>query len=377
MADRIEAEGIAAESVTADRIAVGRVCALVLAGGRSARMGTDKTLLPIGDGTMLERAVAFWRSCDFIENVLVAVGTQTHFDCLPEGAIPVFDLYPGCGPMAGLHAAFAQTDADVLFVSAVDMPFLRRDALPPMPVGDAAVCVKDGVPEPLLGAYRRTALPAIERCLARGDRKMRRLLDCIDTEYAALPPEAASAAGNLNTRGDYLRALAGTPPMLVCMGWSGSGKTTFLEKLIPALCRRGVRVAAVKHDAHGFQMDTPGKDTYRLAAAGAVCTAISGPNGWAVLARERIDLDGLRQKLPDADIILTEGHKYAPLPKLEIHRRETGKPFIVHDATLLAAITDEPVDTDAPQLGLDDVEPCAALIMETLLPDWEERHGDG
>jgi len=122
----------------------------------------------------------------------------------------------------------------------------------------------------------------------------------------------------------------------------------------------------MKHDGHGFEMDKPGKDTYRLSAAGAVCTAISGPNGWAVLGREPIEFEVLRQKLPDADLILCEGMKYAGYPKLEVHRRATGKPFITHDATLLAAVTDEPVDTDAPQLGLDDAASCAALILETF-----------
>lgn len=352
-----------------DILHVGRVCALILAGGRSSRMGSDKALLPLGGETLLARAADFWRGVSGIDGVIVSTGSEEHLPTLPAGVIGVPDLYPGCGPMAGLHAAFTLTDAEVLYVSAVDMPFLTPDALLPEPTGDAAIYVNQNRPEPLFGAYRRSCLPSIEKALADGERKMRTLLDRVDTEYIPLPDTLREAVSNLNTRADVLRALAGSPPTLLCMGWSGSGKTTFLEKLIPILCKHNLRVAVVKHDAHGFSVDTPGKDTYRLAAAGAVCTAISGPNGWAILSSEQIELEALRSKLPDADLILCEGFKYAPYPKIEVHRKATGKPFITHDPTLLAAVTDEPVDTDAPQLGLDDAEGCAALILDTFFPE--------
>lgn len=353
----------------ADRLHTGRVCALILAGGRSSRMGSDKAVLPLNGETLLARAVRFWRDIPVLDGVIVSTGAENHFPSLPEGAVGVPDLYPGCGPLAGLHAAFALTDAELLYVSAVDMPFLRSGALLPEPKGDASIYVNQGRPEPLFGVYRRSCLPAIEAALEGSERKMRALLSRIDTEYVPLPAALQRTVSNLNTREDVLRALAGSPPTLLCIGWSGSGKTTFLEKLLPLLTRKGLRVAVVKHDAHGFSMDTPGKDTHRLAQAGAVCAAISGPNGWAVLSREQTELAELLEKLPDADLILCEGFKYAPYPKIEVHRRATGKPFITHDHTLLAAVTDEPVDTDAPQLGLDDAEGCAALLLRTFFPE--------
>lgn len=356
----------------ADTIRVGRVCALVLAGGRSRRMGRDKALLSLDGTTLLDRAVRFWQGVPGMERVLVAVGGAEHFDALPEGAVAVPDLYPGCGPMAGLHAAFALTDAELVYVSAVDMPLLDADALPPEPKGDAICYVNQGRPEPLFGVYRRTALPAISQALEAGERRMSSLLERLDTEYLPLPAAWEAAVSNLNTRAELMRALAGSPPLVQCVGWSGSGKTTFLEKLLPVLTGKGLRVAVMKHDGHGFEMDRPGKDTYRLSAAGAVCTAILGPNGWAVLGREPIGFEALRQKLTPADLILCEGMKYAGYPKLEVHRKATGKPFITHDATLLAAVTDEPIETDAPQLGLDEIDACAALILDTFFPGRED-----
>ena len=357
-----------------DPVRTGPVCALILAGGRSRRMGTDKAVLSLEGRTLLQRAADFWQAQPGIDAVLAAVGTEDHLPELPEGVIPVYDRYPGRGPMAGLHAAFAATDAQLLYVSAVDMPRLRGDALLPPPAGDAAVYLREGKPEPLFGVYRRSILPALEDALSRDRNKLRVLLEQLDVTYVPLPADMTDAVSNLNTPADLLRARAGTPPTLVFMGWSGSGKTTFLEKLIPELTARGLRVSVVKHDAHGFQMDKPGKDTYRFAAAGAAGVAISGPSGWAVLSPEDIRLDELKAKLPPSDLILVEGHKYSGYPKIEIHRRATGKPFITHDDSLVAAVTDEPLDVPVPQLGLEDIGPCADLILNAFFPERSSCH---
>lgn len=351
------------ESIRADK-----TCALILAGGRSSRMGSDKPLLMLGGMTLLDRAARFWLAQERVGRVLAAVGSEDHLPELPAGVLPVYDLYPGCGPMAGLHAAFRQTDAELIYVSAVDMPYLTEAALLPAPKGDAAVYLRDGRPEPLFGVYRRSCLPALTAALEQGRRKMSALLDELRTEYHELPESCTSALENLNTRRDYLRALAGSPPAVCCMGWSGAGKTTFLEKLIPALAARGLRVAAVKHDAHGFEVDKPGKDTWRFARAGSAAAAISGPNGWAVMSPDAIALDDLLQKLPPADIILVEGHKGSPLPKLEVYRRAAGKPFIPGGAELFAVVTDDAPDADLPHFDPDDAEGAAALLCELFLP---------
>jgi len=343
-------------------------CALILAGGQSRRMGSDKSLLALDGQTLLARAVAFWQAQERIDAVLVAAGTEEHLSDLPDGAIPIYDLFPGAGPMAGLHAAFAQTDAEVLYVSAVDMPYLTADALLPVPEGDAAVYVKDGRPDPLFGVYRRSCLPALTAALKAGRRKMSALLDTLTVEYRELPDGLASVLENLNTRADYLRALAGSPPAVCVMGWSGSGKTTFLEKLIPVLTARGLRVAVVKHDGHGFEIDKPGKDTWRFTRAGSVATAISGPNGWAVMSPEDIALGELLRKLPPADLILVEGHKLSPLPKLQVFRVAAGKPFIDGDPAVFAVATDDEPATDLPRLGLDDAEAAADLLCGIFLP---------
>ena len=348
----------------------GRVLALILAGGRSRRMGSDKPLLTLNGETLLRRAVRFWQARTEVDAVLAAVGERGHLSTsLPEGVTPVYDIYPGCGPMAGLHAAFTQTDAELLYVSAVDMPFLTAEALPPLPEGDAAVYIREGRPEPLFGAYRRTLLPALTAALEAGRYKLSDLLSLADTTYLPLPDKLRPALENINTLPDYLRALAGDPPAVCCMGWSGSGKTTFLEKLLPVLTARGLRVSVIKHDAHGFELDRPGKDTWRFRQAGAAAAAISGPNGWAVMSPEDISLAALRKKLPPCDLILVEGHKGSPLPKFEVFRAASGKPLIPGGPELFALVSDDETDTDLPRFPLADAEGLADLLQNVFLSE--------
>ena len=346
---------------------VGHTCALILAGGNSSRMGQDKVKMTLDGQTLTERAAGFWRTCPGIESVIIAAGREEHFETLPHDTVGVYDFYPGCGPLAGIHAAFVQTDAQILYVSAADMPRLDRNALLPIPKGDAAVGTKNGRPEPLFAVYRRSALPVIEDHLRTGQRRLTALLDALDTAYYPLSAESGSVLDNLNTPEDWLRTAAGSPPMIVFAGWSGSGKTTFIEKLLPELTGRGLKIAVLKHDGHGFQMDKPGKDTYRFAAAGSSYTGIIGPDRWALLGTGEISLQELRQKLPPVDLIIAEGFKFCELPKIEVHRRATGKPFVTRDHTLLAAVTDEPLDTGRPELGLEDIKACADLLCETFL----------
>lgn len=346
-----------------------RTYALILAGGHSSRMGSDKTALSLGGQTLLEHAVDFWRGFDALDGILIAAGSESHLPRLPDGCLPVYDLYPDGGPAAGLHAAFRQTDAELLYVSAVDMPFLTPDAILPAPDGDAAVYTRDGRPEPLFGVYRRSCLPTLEDHLHAGERRMTALLRALRTTCRELPDCLTASLSNWNTRTDILRSIAGTPPTIVFMGWSGSGKTTYLEKLLPELTVRGLRTAVIKHDAHSFQMDKPGKDTWRFAQAGAVCTAISGPNGWAMLGSDDLTLDALREKLPPVDLILVEGHKYSRYPKIQVHRRENQKPLIPMDATHFALVTDEPSGTGLPEFDPEDAAACAEHILELFFSE--------
>lgn len=348
-------------------------CAVVLAGGRSRRMGRDKARINWGGETLLERAVRFWRQSGRVEQVLVAEGAPGHLPVLPPGARAVADPVPDKGPMAGLVAAFRASGADLLYVSAVDLPNLTEQAILPPPEHDAAVYRRAGGVEPLFGVYRRSVLPWAEALLERGDGKMSHLLQVVRTDYYYTPPCLEGVLQNLNSPEDCLAARAGSPPMVAVTGWSGSGKTSFLRGLIPALKRRGFRLAALKHDSHGFEMDREGKDTWLLRRAGAEAVAILGSGQWAALGQGERGLDALRRSLPPVDLILAEGFKRSPLPKLEICRAAAGQGRIIRDDSLLAVVTDRRLEEAVPQFGLEDYEGCAELLCRSFGLGQENR----
>lgn len=161
-----------------------------------------------------------------------------------------------------------------------------------------------------------------------------------------------------------------TIPILSILGKSGSGKTTLLEKLIPELKRRGYRVATVKHHSHaGFEIDQPGKDTWRHARAGSDHVVIVGPDKMASIRRlgHELTLDEIAAGIQDVDIILTEGFKRAAKPALEVVRADNGLELISHPDQLVAVATDTPLDVSIPQFNLDDAVTIAEFIQEQFL----------
>jgi molybdopterin-guanine dinucleotide biosynthesis protein B len=159
------------------------------------------------------------------------------------------------------------------------------------------------------------------------------------------------------------------PPMLGIVGFSGSGKTTLTVGLIDALGRRGLRVASIKHDVHGFEMDQPGKDTWRHKQAGAVATLISSPRGIGLVRDADHDHtpEELLPLLGPADIVLVEGYKRAPLPKIEVFRPELGKPPACRgDRHLLAVVSDADLDWGVPRFAPDALERLADFVLACL-----------
>jgi molybdopterin-guanine dinucleotide biosynthesis adapter protein len=160
-------------------------------------------------------------------------------------------------------------------------------------------------------------------------------------------------------------------PILSIVGWSGSGKTVLLEKIIPELVRRGYRVATVKHDVHGFDIDREGKDTWRHRKAGSACTVISSSKQLALVRDMDHDasLYEIRDRfIHDVDIILTEGYKQEQAPKVEVFRAgEHPEPLFAKQGDLVAMVTDVKQDTSAPCLGLDDIEKLVDIIEKKFL----------
>ena len=147
-------------------------------------------------------------------------------------------------------------------------------------------------------------------------------------------------------------------------GVKNSGKTSLIVKLLPALIRRGLSVATVKHDGHRFQADRPGTDSFRHLEAGALGAAVFDGEKFQLVRRAVVDENFLLSQFPEADLILLEGFKDSPWPKLEIVRAAVSARPVTHPSTRLALVTDCALDASGcPVFGLDDTEALADLLL--------------
>lgn len=151
-------------------------------------------------------------------------------------------------------------------------------------------------------------------------------------------------------------------------GYSGSGKTTLIEQLIPLFTKRGLTVSLIKHAHHTFDVDQPGKDSYRHRHAGCTEVLVSSSRRWALMhelrGTQEPPLSELTEHMSQCDLLLVEGFKHEPIPKLEVYRAEVGEPLIhPHDQNIVAIATDAPLETKLPQLDLNAPAQIAEFVL--------------
>ncbi|MGD8904945.1 MAG: molybdopterin-guanine dinucleotide biosynthesis protein B [Anaerolineae bacterium] len=161
----------------------------------------------------------------------------------------------------------------------------------------------------------------------------------------------------------------GHVPVISVVGKSGVGKTTALELVIREIKMRGYRVGTVKHDTHGFEIDKPGKDSWRHARAGSDAVVVSGPHRMALIRSvdEEMQLDSIIPLMGDVDLVITEGYKRGNKPKIEVTRQERSTELICQPAELIGIMADYPVDVSVPQFDLDDAAGVVNLLEELYL----------
>ena len=163
------------------------------------------------------------------------------------------------------------------------------------------------------------------------------------------------------------------PPLIGIAGWKRSGKTTLVTRLITELTARGLRVATIKHAHHDFQIDQGEADSAKHRRAGATQVAVVSTKRWALI-RELQDasepsLDEMVKRLDPCDLVIVEGYKRAPIPKIEVRRREalSHVPLAKMDPHFVAIASDYPAEgTELPVFGLDDITGIADFVVGTL-----------
>ncbi len=154
-------------------------------------------------------------------------------------------------------------------------------------------------------------------------------------------------------------------------GWSGSGKTTLIEKLIPRFAGAGLRVSLIKHAHHTFDVDQPGKDSYRHRHAGASEVLVTSSRRWVLMHELRGAVEpafeAQLERLSPCDLVIVEGFKHAAIPKLEVWRRVTGEPLLhPNDPHIVAVASDTKIETALPVLELNDDATIASFILAHL-----------
>lgn len=353
---------------------------IILVGGKSSRMGRNKAWLEWQGKTFLENTLEKAWSYGFTEIIVVAnEAALAQYAHLPVTLTA--DAYRECGPLGGLHAGLSIGAADYHLVISCDMPLLQFDFVEKLKAyADgktmAVVPINEEYQEPLAALYHRNCLPAIVELLEQGERKLGLLLQRVATKRVAMAC-ADTLFFNTNTPAELAIAEAKAvnakrriPIVSIVAGKSGTGKTTFITKLIPILQAMGIRTAIVKSDSHGFDIDHEGKDTWKFTQAGAAAVAIVSPAKYAIIAqtKEKKSLLEVAAKIEDVDLIIIESRQSGAFPVLEIQRDAVSDDALITPLRdLVAVISDKPAAASGVKnLPLAEPAKTAAFIKEII-----------
>ena len=365
--------------MTAPPLARDQITGVILAGGRSLRMfdsGGHKGLIDLGGRPMLSIIAAALapQVGRIVLNANASAGPG-RFASLGLPVVPdTLADYPG--PLAGLLAgmrwslAHAPGATHIATVPA-DAPFLPANLVPRLAAElgqhQIAIASSGSGTHPVVGLWPVGLADNLEAALHSGTRKVfywlgRHATAIVPFDDVLLHGRPADPFFNVNTPDDlaHARALLNMPPVLGIAGWKNSGKTTLAVALIAELTRRGLRVATIKHTHHEATRDGPDADSARHHAAGAVATALAGPD---------TKLDDVLPRLPAADLVLVEGYKRAPIPKLEVRARAAHDhaPLAPDDPLVIAICSDDLApDAAVPVYRRDATPALADLIIAKL-----------
>ncbi len=358
---------------------------VLLAGGESRRMGRDKRELRLGGETLLRR------NLDFLGGVFPVLGLSVRSAAqapkgLPAGVVVIPDEVPG-SPLGGLASVLERFDEPV-FAMAADLIAPEREAVGRVIEAfsgvDVALPVAEDHLEPLHAVYGPRCLPHMKALLAAGAHS---ILDLFPLVRVARVPFADTAPFfNVNTPADWVEAQrrlgggaeadpaeqpardAGGPVVLGVVGRPNSGKTTLIERLIPEFTRRGLRVGTVKRVAK-FDIDVPGKDSWRHGQAGAAAYTVASASRLAFVARRDAEasLDEIVARyFGGYDVVVCEGYRREPPGVVEVFRAAAGyESTVCEPGEPLALVTDADLAHEH-RFGLDDGAALAAFLVERL-----------
>jgi molybdopterin-guanine dinucleotide biosynthesis protein B/molybdopterin-guanine dinucleotide biosynthesis protein len=299
----------------------------------------------------------------------VDLGDASDVELLP-------DAFTGHSPLAGIATALRRFDEPVFALAAdIAVPDVAAAGrvLAAFPGHDVSLPMVGRLHEPLFAAYGPRCLAPMTALLAAGRHRIVEAFTDLDVARVRFPD--AAPFHNINTMDDFENARRAAPasesqPALVAIvGKSDSGKTTLVERLIPELKALGLRVGSVKHDAHDFEIDHAGKDSWRHGQAGGEAYAVASPQRLAFVTQlpEELPIETIaRRFFAGFDIVVAEGYKRSAPHKVEIFRRDAGhREPLCAEGEALAVVTDAETAT-SPRFALDDAPGLARFLAARL-----------
>lgn len=383
----------------------------LLAGGASRRLGRDKAAAEFVGGSLAQWMLA--RLAPGFRHVLVASRDPGRFAHL--GVPVVADARPERASLVGVYSALLASPVERVLCLACDMPFVTPRLLRCLAEAsrgfDVLVPRHSGLLEPLCAVYHRSLTPIIAARLDAGDLRIDHFFPEVRVGYwdiaesGSIFGEPAKLFSNMNTPLEWERArltvladprlASGTAvpasaptkpetrdrldmflqrspvPVVSFVGKKKSGKTSVASRVVEELCGRGYRVAALKHHSHELEVDTPETDSYRMRQAGAVVAGLCGRSEYFLVARPPCspDLEDYVLRIPEeVDVVITEGFKTQPAPKIEVSRRARSSRLVSDRQELLAIVSDQLFPTYAvPQFALDDITDIADLVERDVI----------
>ncbi len=370
----------------------------LLAGGLSTRMGEDKAFAPFKDGTILE-----WmrdRLAPLFPYTFVVVREPSRFHDL--GLPVVNDALAETGSAVGVYSAVLGSPTKRVVCVACDMPFVTPRlirALAEKSEGyDVFVPRHGGYLQPLCAVYGKGTLDAYREFIRSGGRRIFDIYPDLRTGYLEMDdkrygdpdelfvnvntPDELEAARQRVDEADggwsaalqpRIRAFMNLSPLpaVSFIGKKKSGKTTVVLGVVTELMKRGYRVAVIKHDTHGFEVDVPGTDSYRFREIGAEVVGISSPDKYVwlnTIQEERSLQDLIRQIREPIDLVITEGFKKQDAPKIEVSRRARSTELVSTPDELVGIASDQRFsEYPVPQFSLDDFGGLADLVEQRIL----------
>ena len=343
---------------------------LIIAGGNSSRMKQDKRLIEINGISLLEN-ILIKASRQNFDAVFLCVEKNSDFiELLAKKykTVILIDEMQNAGPISGLAKGLSNIPTKWALAVSCDMPFFEFEMISPLMSNMLNAKVVMFNHQPLAAFYHHSMNKFFNIALNYGNKKLQLVINQVPNKI--LKTDSEIKFFNVNTpsdlrlaRGRAANLLRKVPVISIIAPASGTGKTTFIEKLIPRLNQLGINVGIIKSDSHGFNLDVEGKDSYKFTQAGAKSVAVVSPNGYFLMHKtdERENFLTIADKMK-VDLILTESKTHGTQPAISLYRG-LGEPLINDDVSALFSYKKIKNVNDIQQFDLNDIESAIKLIL--------------